>query len=52
MIAFGGQDRRTAYVTTTRQNLTDEALADQPLAGAIFSFRVEVPGLPEDDFAG
>lgn len=52
MIAFGGADWRTAYVTTARTGLTDAQLAEQPLAGALFTFRVDVPGLPEWDFGG
>ncbi len=52
MIVFGDDDLRTAYVTTARTGLSDDALAAQPLAGAIFSFCVEVPGLPEWPFAG
>lgn len=52
MIVFGDEDLRTAYVTTARTGLSDDALAAQPLAGAIFSFRVEMPGLPEWPFAG
>jgi len=51
MIVFGGADLRTAYVTSARAGLSQEALADQPHAGAIFAFRVEVPGLPEFPFA-
>lgn len=47
MIAFGGEDLRTAFVTTACAGLIEEELAHQPLAGSIFSFRVEVPGLPE-----
>jgi sugar lactone lactonase YvrE len=43
MIAFGGADRRTAYVTSARRD-------DEPLSGGIFSFRVEVPGVPEWPF--
>lgn len=50
MIAFGGDDLRTAYVTTARTGLSPDALKQQPLAGAIFSFRVDVPGLPEQPF--
>jgi sugar lactone lactonase YvrE len=50
MIAFGGDDRRTAYVTSARSGLGAEALAAAPLSGAIFSFRVEVPGVPEWEF--
>lgn len=52
MIAFGGKDRRTAYVTTARTGLSEAQLAEQPLAGAIFSFRVDVAGVPEYPFAG
>jgi len=52
MIAFGGADLRTAYVTSARAGLSDADLADQPHAGAILAFRVEVPGLPEPPFAG
>jgi sugar lactone lactonase YvrE len=52
MIAFGGADLRTAYVTSARTGLSDTALADEPHAGAIFCFPVTVPGLPETPFAG
>ncbi|MPT48196.1 MAG: SMP-30/gluconolactonase/LRE family protein [Sphingobium sp.] len=45
-IAFGGPDMKTAYVTTARIGLDEQALADQPLAGALFSFRAPVAGLP------
>lgn len=45
-LAFGGDDLRTAYVTTARQGLDASALALQPAAGHLFSFRVDVPGLP------
>lgn len=50
MIAFGGADRRTAYVTTARSGLSEDALAAAPLSGAILSFRVDVPGVPEWPF--
>lgn len=52
MIVFGGEDGRTAFVTTARTGLSDEQLAREPLAGGIFSFRVTVPGVPEWSFAG
>jgi xylono-1,5-lactonase len=45
-IAFGGPDLKTAYATTARQFLTPEAIAQQPLSGDLFEFRVDVPGLP------
>lgn len=50
MIAFGGEDLRTAFVTTARTGLSPEALAKEPASGGIFSFRVEVPGLAETPF--
>jgi len=52
MIAFGGEDLRTAFVTTARTGLSDGELAAQPLSGAIFRFRVDVPGVAETPFAG
>ncbi|WP_442680140.1 SMP-30/gluconolactonase/LRE family protein [Sphingomonas sp. ASY06-1R] len=45
-IAFGGADLRTAYATTARKGLDADALAGQPLAGNIFAFQVDVPGMP------
>ena len=45
-IAFGGTDLCTAYATSARKGLDAEALAGQPLAGNVFAFEVEVPGLP------
>jgi len=52
MIAFGGDDLRTAYVTTARTGLSADALEQAPHSGAIFSFRVDVPGLSEMPFLG
>lgn len=52
MMVFGGPDLRTAYVTSARTGLSEEQLEAQPHAGGIFSFRVDVPGLPEVPFAG
>jgi sugar lactone lactonase YvrE len=45
-LAFGGPDLRTAFATTARKGLSAESLQQQPLAGDVFSFRVDVPGLP------
>lgn len=45
-IAFGGADLRTAFATTARQLLTPEQLEGQPLAGGLFEFEVDVPGVP------
>lgn len=45
-VAFGGEDLRTAFVTTARVGLSDAALAAQPLAGGLFAFDAPAPGLP------
>jgi sugar lactone lactonase YvrE len=52
MIAFGGEDGRTAFVTSATTGLDDAALATQPHAGGVFAFRVDVPGVVESAFAG
>jgi xylono-1,5-lactonase len=45
-IAFGGDNLRTGFATTARQLLSAEAIAKQPLIGALFEFSVNVPGVP------
>ena len=45
-IALGGEDGKTAYATTARQGLSADALAAQPLAGNVFTFRVDVGAAP------
>ncbi len=49
-LAFGGEDLRTLYITTAREGLSAAQLAQEPLAGALFSARIEVPGLPANTF--
>lgn len=44
-ISFGGPELRTSYVTTARTGLDAAALAEQPLAGALFAFDAPVAGL-------
>ncbi len=46
--AFGGEDLRDLYVTTSREDLDDP----EPEAGALFRIRTEVPGLPVLPYAG
>lgn len=48
--AFGGPDLKTLYITSARAGLSPEELAKQPLAGGMFSIRVDVPGMPENIF--
>jgi sugar lactone lactonase YvrE len=49
-LAFGGDDLRTAYVTTAWKGLSPSQRAEQPLAGGLFSFRADTPGLPHHVF--
>ena len=44
MIVFGGDDRRTAFITSAR-------VKGEPKSGGVFWFRVDVPGVPEWPFA-
>ncbi|MEH6434197.1 SMP-30/gluconolactonase/LRE family protein [Massilia sp. DD77] len=46
-LAFGGEDLRTVYATSARKGLSPAELAAQPLAGSLFTFRADVPGLPQ-----
>jgi D-xylonolactonase len=45
-IAFGGADLMTVYATTAAKGLDAAALAQQPMAGGLFRFQADVPGLP------
>lgn len=44
---FGGDDLRTLFITSARENLTPEELEREPHAGSIFAIRVDVPGQSE-----
>lgn len=45
-VCFGGPSLRTLFITSASVDLSDEALAAQPLAGDLFAFESEVPGRP------
>ena len=51
MPCFGGEDRKTLYVTTARYKRSAAELAAFPQSGCVFSLRVDVPGLPVNFFA-
>jgi sugar lactone lactonase YvrE len=51
-VAFGGEDLKTLYLTTATVGLSDAQRQSQPLAGGLFRTRVEVAGLPANEFAG
>jgi len=46
MVCFGGTDLCTLYVTTARAHRSSAELAHYPDSGAVFSMRVDTPGLP------
>jgi sugar lactone lactonase YvrE len=48
---FGDADRRTLYVTSARFELSEQQLGSEPMAGGVFSFRVDVPGIELPSFA-
>ena len=50
--AFGGVELTTLYVTSAREGLDQQALADQPEAGSLFAFEAGVRGLGLPAFAG
>ena len=50
MVAFGGTDRKTLYVTTARDGRSDRELAALPHSGGLFAMSVDTPGLPEPLF--
>lgn len=44
MVAFGGDDLRTLYITTARNMRSDAELAQYPLSGCVLTLRVATPG--------
>ena len=50
MPCFGGEDRRTLYLTSARQGRSAAELAACPDSGHVLWARVEVPGLPVNFF--
>ncbi len=49
-LAFGGDDLRTVYVSTAWKGLSMTQRAREPLAGGLFTFRAETPGLAQHAF--
>lgn len=49
---FGGPYLKHLYVTSASVGLTEEELAEQPLAGSVFVIETDVQGLPEPKFGG
>lgn len=49
-VALGGPELNWLCVTSARQGLTAKQLTEQPLAGSVFIYQVNVVGLPESRF--
>ena len=47
MVAFGGDDLRTLYITSASHKRSAAECAQYPLTGRVLSLRVDVAGLPE-----
>lgn len=52
MIAFGGPNLTTLYITTAREGASAAELAEFPQSGGLFAIDVDVPGCPEPAYAG
>ena len=50
MLAFGGSDLRTLYITTARHNRSADELIQYPLSGYVLTLRVDTPGLLEHTY--
>ena len=50
-VAFGGPDLKTVYATTAWKGLSTAEREAQPLAGGLFRFDVDTPGLAQHDVA-
>lgn len=51
MMAFGGPDLKTLYVTCASKERPQEELTRYPLTGKVLALRVTVPGVPEPLYA-
>lgn len=47
MVAFGGADLRTLYITSARHNRSATELSKHPLSGCVLMLQVDVPGRAE-----
>jgi sugar lactone lactonase YvrE len=50
MVCFGGDDMKTLFITTTRENMDRDEVTKYPLSGAIFTLPVSVAGMKKGPF--
>jgi sugar lactone lactonase YvrE len=43
-VALGGRERRTLFIGSARENLTEDDLGAAPLSGSIFTVDVDTAG--------
>jgi sugar lactone lactonase YvrE len=51
-LAFGGDDMRTLFVTTSSAHLGPERAGSEPLAGSVLAIRADAPGVPVGSYRG
>ncbi|WP_189522228.1 MULTISPECIES: SMP-30/gluconolactonase/LRE family protein [unclassified Mesorhizobium] len=49
---FGGANMSTLFITTAREDMTEEDLRRQPLSGNVFAYDAGVAGVPMTRYAG
>ncbi|MEA9983875.1 MULTISPECIES: SMP-30/gluconolactonase/LRE family protein [Subtercola] len=49
-VAFGGPGRSTLFVTSARENLTEQQLREHPLSGSVFALDTDSRGVPARSF--
>ncbi|MBC7619455.1 MAG: SMP-30/gluconolactonase/LRE family protein [Candidatus Saccharibacteria bacterium] len=52
MVAFGGPNLTTLFVTSARQKRSAVELEQYPMSGAVFAIELDTPGLPEPVWKG
>lgn len=50
MVAFGGPDLKTLYITSARHNRSEEELRQHPLSGYVLTMEVDVAGRTEPGY--
>jgi sugar lactone lactonase YvrE len=50
MLCFGGSDLKTLFITTARHGRSDAELEQYPGSGCVWAMRVEVAGVPVNEF--
>ncbi|MCK4516111.1 MAG: SMP-30/gluconolactonase/LRE family protein [Spirochaetaceae bacterium] len=49
-VAFGGEDLKSLFITTSRLMLSDDELKQAPTSGSLYAIDIECPGLRDERF--